>query len=353
MKVSIIVPTYNERDNLEELFSRISSALKGYDYEIIIVDDDSPDKTWEKAMELSKLYPVKVIRRVNEKGLSSAVIRGFSEASGDVFVVMDADLQHPPEVIPSLLREIEKGNDIAIASRYVKGGKVENWPFYRRLISRGAIIIGRLALPKIAGIKDPVSGFFALKRSVVEGVKLNPIGFKILMEILIKGKYSRVTEVPFTFSTRKFGESKLKGKTMVNYLRHVYRLMKWEGEVDRILKFSIVGLSGVGVNEGFLWLFVNFFHISKELGVIPSTELSILNNFLWNDLWTFKDIKKGSVIERLAKFHVAAFVGAVAQFLVYWILLFLGIHYLLANLFGIGASFVVRYIFNRHITWAQ
>ncbi|AFK21729.1 glycosyltransferase [Pyrococcus sp. ST04] len=350
MKVSVVIPTYNERDNLEELFSRIDNALKNYDYEIIIVDDDSPDKTWEKAQELASKYPVKVIRRINERGLSSAVIRGFKEASGDVLVVMDADLQHPPEVIPALLKKIEEGADIAIASRYVKGGKVENWPLYRKLISKAAIMIGRVALPKIKTIKDPVSGFFALKREVVEGVVLNPVGFKILMEILIKGNYSKVVEVPFTFGTRLTGKSKLKGKTMLNYLRHIYRLMKWEGEIDRIIKFSIVGLSGILVNEGFLWLFVKL-GLSKEVAVIPSTELSIINNFIWNDLWTFKDVKKGSLASRLVKFHLAAFSGAVVQFVIYWVLLFLGVYYLFANLVGIVFSFIVRYIVNRHVTW--
>ncbi|AAL80182.1 dolichol monophosphate mannose synthase [Pyrococcus furiosus DSM 3638] len=351
MKVSVIIPTYNERENLEELFSRIDNALQGLNYEIVVVDDDSPDRTWEKAQELSSKYPVKVIRRTKEKGLSSAVIRGFKEASGDVFVVMDADLQHPPEVIPKLIEAIKNGSDIAIGSRYVKGGKVENWPFYRKLISKGAIMVGRIALPKIRDIKDPVSGFFALRKEVVEGVELNPIGFKILMEILIKGKYSKVVEVPFTFGIRARGESKLKGKTIFEYLRHIYRLMKWEGEIDRIVKFSIVGLSGILVNEGFLWLFVNL-GIPKEIAVIPAVELSILNNFFWNDIWTFKDIRRGSIFSRLLKFHIAALSGAVVNFIVYWILLFLGIHYLIANLVGIVLSFGVRYVINRHVTWA-
>lgn len=351
MKVSVIIPTYNERENLEELFSRIDNALQGLNYEIVVVDDDSPDRTWEKAQELSSKYPVKVIRRTKEKGLSSAVIRGFKEASGDVFVVMDADLQHPPEVIPKLIEAIKNGSDIAIGSRYVKGGKVENWPFYRKLISKGAIMVGRIALPKIRDIKDPVSGFFALRKEVVEGVELNPIGFKILMEILIKGKYSKVVEVPFTFGIRARGESKLKGKTIFEYLRHIYRLMKWEGEIDRIVKFSIVGLSGILVNEGFLWLFVNL-GIPKEIAVIPAVELSILNNFFWNYIWTFKDIRRGSIFSRLFKFHIAALSGAVVNFIVYWILLFLGIHYLIANLVGIVLSFGVRYVINRHVTWA-
>ena len=207
--ISIIVPTYNERENLEELFERIARALEGREFEIIVVDDDSPDRTWEKAEELAKKYPVKVIRRTNERGLSSAVIRGFREANGEIFVVMDADLQHPPEVIPKLIEAIEEGADIAIASRYVKEGKVENWHWWRKLISKGAIMVGRVALPRIRNIKDPVSGFFALRREVIEHVELNPVGFKILLEILIKGKYERVTEIPFIFGIRKAGESKL------------------------------------------------------------------------------------------------------------------------------------------------
>ncbi|NJE77222.1 glycosyltransferase [Thermococcus sp. ES12] len=351
MRISVIVPTYNERENLEELFDRISRALDGYDYEIIIVDDDSPDGTWEFAQRLGERYPVRVIRRTRERGLSSAVIRGFKEASGDVFVVMDADLQHPPEVIPELLKAIEDGADVAIASRYVPRGGVRNWYWYRKLISKGAIMIGRLALPKIRDVKDPVSGFFALKRQVVEGVNLNPVGFKILMEILIKGKYKRVAEVPFTFGLRKAGESKLGTKTMLNYLRHVYRLMRWEGELDRLLKFTLVGLSGVFVNEGFLWLFVSGFGWDKILANVPATELAILNNFTWNDLWTFRDLKKKPLWRRLLTFHIAALTGAVVQWLIYAGLVYLGLYYLIANLIGIVVSFVVRFLVNRHVTW--
>lgn len=351
MKISIIVPTYNERDNLEELFERISSSLRGRAFEIIVVDDDSPDRTWEKAQELSQKYPIRVLRRTKERGLSSAVIRGFEIAEGDVFVVMDADLQHPPEVIPKLIEAIEKGADIAVASRYVKGGGVENWYWYRRVISKGAIMIGRVALPKIRNIKDPVSGFFALRREVVENVELNPVGFKILLEILIKGRYGSAVEVPFTFGLRSAGESKLGQKQIFDYLRHLWRLMLWEGEVDRLVKFSIVGLSGIVVNEFFLWFFVNFFGMNKFLANLPATELAILNNFTWNDRWTFKDLKRKPFHARILSFHLAALTGALVQWLIYGILLHLGAYYLLANLVGIGASFVVRFLVNRHITW--
>lgn len=350
MRISIIVPTYNESENLEELFRRISSAIKE-DYEIIVVDDDSPDGTWKKAEELSSRFPVRVLRRTEEKGLSSAVIRGFEIAKGDVFVVMDADLQHPPEVIPSLIKAIEGGADIAIASRYVEGGKVENWYWWRKLISRGAIMVGRVALPKIRNIKDPVSGFFALKREVVDGASLNPVGFKILLEVLIKGKYRKVVEVPFTFGLRNAGESKLGQKQIINYLRHVYRLMRWEGELDRLVKFSMVGITGIVVNEGALYILVESGALSENTAVFPATELSILNNFVWNDLWTFRDLKRGSFIKRLLNFHVAAVGGFVVQVAVYFALKSVGVPYLVANFVGILLSFVVRFLFNRHVTW--
>ncbi|WP_297436475.1 glycosyltransferase [Thermococcus sp.] len=351
MKVSVIIPTYNERDNLGELFERIDRALNGRDYEIIVVDDDSPDGTWELALELGERYPVRVIRRVGEKGLSSAVIRGFKEASGDVFVVMDADLQHPPEKIPELVGAIEGGADVAIGSRYVHGGRVRNWYWYRKLISKGAILIGRLALPKIRDVKDPVSGFFALRREVIAGAELNPVGFKILMEVLIKGHYLEVVEVPFTFGLRRAGESKLSGRTMWNYLRHVLRLMKWEGELDRLIKFSVVGASGILVNEGFLWAFVTFPGWDKILANVAATELAILNNFAWNDIWTFRDVRGKPLPNRLLNFHLAAFTGAVVQWMVYAGLILFGMNYLIANLVGIGFSFIVRFLFNRHVTW--
>ncbi len=212
-------------------------------------------------------------------------------------------------------------------------------------------MIGRVALPKIRDVKDPVSGFFALRREVVEGARLNPVGFKILMEILVKGNYEKVVEVPFTFGLRNAGESKLGQKQIINYLRHVYRLMKWEGELDRLIKFSIVGLTGIVVNEGALYLLVESGTLGENSAVFPATELSILNNFMWNDLWTFRDLKRGSFIRRLFNFHVAAASGFLVQVAVYFTLKALGVPYLVANFIGILLSFIVRFLFNRHVTW--
>ena len=198
--LSIIVPTYNEKNNLSELVSRIKTAAK--DAEIIIVDDNSPDGTADFARHLG----LKVLVRPTRQGLASAVIEGFKIAKGDLICVMDADLSHPPEVLPEMIELIKSGrSDFVIGSRLVKGGGSRDWTWYRRLFSEAA----RLPARPLTTIKDITSGFFMLKRSVIEGVKLNPIGFKICLEIITKGKYKNPTEVPIIFADRQGGRSKM------------------------------------------------------------------------------------------------------------------------------------------------
>jgi len=227
-KISVVVPTYNERENLPTLMEALRSVLKGHELEIIVVDDSSPDGTSEVAEQLSRKYGnVKVIRREGKRGLASAVIEGFNHASEDILGAIDADLQHPPENIGKMLKEIQNGADIVIASRYVEEGGIEGWSKRRRLISKVATLLARIVFPKIRKIRDPLSGFFLLRREALEGANLNPIGSKILLEILAKGTYGKVVEVPYIFQGRKKGKSKLGLKEYFNYLRHMFRLAKW------------------------------------------------------------------------------------------------------------------------------
>lgn len=160
-------------------------------------------------MALSARYPLKVVVRRHKRGLASAVVDGLRKISGQIVGVMDADLQHPPEVISSLLKRIEGGADIAIASRYVEGGGCQDCGWARKIISRGAIFLAHLLLPSTRGIRDPMSDFFMLRRGVVASAGLRPTGFKILLEILIEGEYGSVAEAPYTFRARSSGESKL------------------------------------------------------------------------------------------------------------------------------------------------
>ena len=229
-KLSIVVPTYNERENLPKLVESLERTLKGYKFEIIVVDDSSPDGTGEIAEQLSRKHGnVKVIHREGKKGLASAVTEGFNSTKAAVLGVIDADLQHPPENICKMLKEIQNGADIVIASRYKEGGHIEGWSKGRKLISKGALILVRVVFPKVRNIRDPVSGFFLIKRETLEGANLDPVGYKVLLEILAKGTYDKVVEVPYAFRGRKKGKSKLGFKEYLDYLRHIFRLAKSTG----------------------------------------------------------------------------------------------------------------------------
>jgi len=226
-RLSLIIPTYNERDNLPIVLERTYMMLGGIASEIIIVDDNSPDGTWVVAEQIShKFSNIKVVRRPKKMGLASAFLEGLNHAEGNLVGLMDADLQHPPELLPRMFNEVRAGADLAIASRYVHGGKVEGWPLHRRILSRGATALAHLLLPKTKAVKDSMSGFFLVKKEVIEGVQLNPHGFKMLLEILTKGNYDGAVEIPYTLKPRRYGRSKLSSKEMWNYLKHLYKLMK-------------------------------------------------------------------------------------------------------------------------------
>ncbi len=223
---SLVVPTYNERFNIGPLIERIEAVLKHdpLDFEIIIVDDNSPDETWRLAQEIAREDShLHVIRRKGCRGLATAVVEGWKTAKGEIWGVMDADLQHPPEILPDLLGPILKGRaDIAIGSRHVSGGSVGKWNLPRRSVSRGASAIAFMLLPQVLRpVQDPMSGFFLMKRSVVDSALLRPTGYKILLEILARGNYRRIVEVPYVFETRKHGKSKLGPKQYLEFLIHL------------------------------------------------------------------------------------------------------------------------------------
>ncbi|MFH1977834.1 MAG: polyprenol monophosphomannose synthase [Candidatus Aenigmatarchaeota archaeon] len=218
IEVSVIIPTYNEKDNVKRLLPEIFSTFSKNNIrgEVIIVDDNSPDGTAEVVKKMEKRFQVHVVKRRGKLGLSSAVLRGFKEAKGDILGVMDADFSHPVNKIPYMIKAL-KTNDIVIGSRYVPGGGIKNWPLKRKIVSKGATL---LAAP-VTNIKDPMSGFFFLRKSVIKGVKLNPRGYKIGLEILVKGKYEKAKEISYVFKDRAEGDSKLGIDEMVDYMVHV------------------------------------------------------------------------------------------------------------------------------------
>jgi dolichol-phosphate mannosyltransferase len=212
--LSVVVPTYNEAGSVTGLAERLHAALGGREWELVIVDDGSPDGTADVAAALAPRIPAKVLRRAGKAGLASAVIAGFAAARGDILVVMDADLSHPPETVPALVAAIEGGAGLAVGSRYVRGGGVMDWPLRRQVVSRVACLMGNVLVP----VRDATSGFFALRRSVIDGVTLNPIGFKIGFEVIARGRYKRVVEVPYTFRDRELGASKFGRREVAQYV---------------------------------------------------------------------------------------------------------------------------------------
>jgi dolichol-phosphate mannosyltransferase len=206
---------------------RLAAALAVRMWELIIVDDGSPDGTADLAESYADVHPVRVVRRPGKAGLASAVLAGFAQARGDVLVVMDADLSHPPEAVPRLVSAIDEGADLAVGSRYVRGGGTEDWPLKRRVVSRAACLIGNVLVP----IRDCTSGFFAIRKSALDGVKLNPIGFKIGFEVMARARYNKAVEIPYVFRDRELGKSKFGRREVMQYLLQLGQVAR-----DKILR---------------------------------------------------------------------------------------------------------------------
>lgn len=223
--ISIILPTYNESDNIESVVKRIQESLSGQDYEVIIVDDDSPDNTWRIAELLYQENDhIQIHRRTEDKGLAKAVAYGFEHSTKEFIAVIDADLQHPPEQIPVLLRHASSDIDLVIGSRYTDFGRIEDWPIWRHIVSRGATRIAKTVLSNIEMIEDPLSGFFIVRRDIVDPSVISPSGYKILLELLLRCDYEGVYEVPYVFTDREAGESNLTVGECVEFLKHLTSL---------------------------------------------------------------------------------------------------------------------------------
>lgn len=251
---SIIVPTYREAGNLESLISRIASATRLGEWmiEIVIVDDDSQDGTEEILRRLAGSHPVRWMVRRGERGLASAVLAGFRDAKFDRFVVLDADLQHPPELIPELLQRLDDpGCDFVLGTRYTDAGLiVESWPWARRVASRLATLSAR----PLARVSDPMSGFFALPRRTWERTdRLDPVGYKIALELIVKGRCRNVAEVPIRFDVRSAGESKFGARQAIAYARHLGRLYRfrfpWLMPVALVTLAALVWVAGFALRR--------------------------------------------------------------------------------------------------------
>jgi dolichol-phosphate mannosyltransferase len=280
--ISLSIPTYNEAPVVEHTLRHATEVLKdaGEPFELIVVDDDSPDGTAAIVERLAAELPVRVYCRKGERGLATAVVKGWEIARGDVVGVMDADLQHPPEVVVQLIRALRAENaDIAVASRYLPGGGSEGWTFFRRIVSWAGMRLGTVALPwTLGGLTDSGSGLFLVRKQAIEGADLKPLGIKMLLEVLAKGHYQKIVEVPYVFRGRTLGVSKLGPKQYVEYLMALFRMGCDSGEFATWIFYALAGLVGAaayiasmyGLDRRTGWPFYLILPVALQIGLLVS-----------------------------------------------------------------------------------
>ena len=374
-QVSIIIPTYNESENIINILHSIKEIIpKNILTQTIVVDDNSPDGTGKLVEDYLKNvkkmadHTIEIIHRKAKNGLGSAILNGIQQAKGDTIVVMDCDFSHPPQIIPKLVESIKKYQyDIAVASRYIKGGKIQGWSQKRKLMSRFATLIAKKGLG--VNTKDPMSGFFAFKRSIIKELNFDAIGYKILLEIIVKTKGVNIKEIPYTFQDRKFGSSKLGIKTILDYYKSVWKLYRYGKPLEKQEKrasvkflskagrFYTVGASGFIVNYLISLFFTSggydmwYLH-ATVIGIFAS----ITSNFVLNKIWTFgdRDFKIKKTISQYGKFAMFSSLGALVQLgMVYFLVDGNNIAYPLALIIAVITAAFGNFILNKKWTFKE
>jgi len=397
---SIVIPTYNESENILRLITEIENNLPTSHFtEIIIVDDNSPDGTGklvenyieeqnaklEKGRDnssnsSSKNYRVKVVHRRAKNGLIPAILDGVKQSTGMNVLIMDADFSHPPEVIPKMMRELALNpNSIIIGSRFIEGGKVVGWPQRRKLLSRGASALARLGL-NVKRVKDPMSGFFALPRELIQNISIDTKGYKILLEILVKNQEIPIKEIPYTFTDRQSGKSKMNYNVIMNYAEAIWQLYRHgqkSGQVEiseRINKKSVlfiskagryytVGLSGLIINYIVSFLLAN--DVANSIRLLSNVwylEASILgvaisstSNFFLNKYWTFEDKRfdVGVTARQFVSFIAVSAIGLSIQITLLYYMVEHLIPYRISLIVAIGVATTINFILNKKFTFKE
>ena len=373
-EVSIILPTYNESKNIRGILDHIKKSFpSNLKLETIIVDDNSPDNTAKIAEDYfhsikeKSSHTINVIKRKAKNGLSSAILNGIQESSANTIVVMDSDFSHPPNIIPKLVDAIKQTKcDIAIASRYVNGGSIQGWPIKRKIMSKVATLIAKKGL----GIEshDPMSGFFAFKKNILDGLKFDALGYKMLLEILVKTKGVKIEEVPYTFVDRELGSSKLDSSTIFDYFKSVWKLYKYGKTVEKdekrtsvkflskAARFFTVGASGLAIN----YLASMIFALNSDMWYLHATTFgtifSITSNFLLNKYWTFEDrdfAPKRTIIQ-YGKFVGFSSIGALVQLgMVYNLVDQWSISYPVSLILAVGVAAFGNFLLNKRWTFKE
>jgi dolichol-phosphate mannosyltransferase len=358
--LSVIVPTFNERDNVAALVERLDAALGPIKYEIVFVDD-STDDTPQVVAGLRSAAPIRLIHREAEErvgGLTTALVRGLREAGGQYVAVIDADLQHPPEKLREMLDAARtSGADVVVASRYRAGGSARGLSGpARRAISVASKWLSKvLFYERLQHTSDPGSGFFLLRRTVIEGAALRPIGYKMLTEILVRGTWQRLAEVPYQFEARAVGQSKAGFRQGIQYLQHTARIFVEVPHVARAWKFGVVGATGVFVNLAFLWSGLRLFDLAPLGAWAFGVEASILSNYGLNRSLTWRDRRQDGVagwLSQGASYHAMSVAGIAANFVIFGAASLLGAATLAAAVAGLAGGTAMNFIGASRLTFA-
>jgi len=398
--LSVIIPTYNEYENILHLVEVIKTKIpEGLITEIIIVDDNSPDGTGrlianyiddpltrvctaiqehENSNNIAinhRESVVKLVCRENKSGLISAILQGIKSSTGRYILVMDGDFSHPPETVPVLINELlHNPNCIVVASRYIRGGSIRGWPYKRLLLSRLAAKIAIHGL-SLCNIRDPISGFFAFPRYIMENIRIDTYGYKFLLEILVKARGVKVKEIPYTFVDRRSGKSKLDTRVMLDYLsavgylyrygRKSKRATKYKEEqkhrsvlfLSKAARFYTVGATGLVLNYMVSMMLTkgivsNLWYIqASTIGIF----LSITSNFFLNKIWTFEDrnFSSSNTLKQYSKFLGLSTGGAIVQLMLLFLLVQNGFQYTASLILAVAAASVSNFLLNKKWTFRE
>ncbi|MEX1254766.1 MAG: glycosyltransferase [Dehalococcoidia bacterium] len=352
--LSVVVPTRNEAANIDPLLARLDAALAGVEYELIFVDD-SDDRTPQMLEERAARDGQRIVlhhRSAGERrdGLSGAVLEGLAIAGGAYVAVIDADLQHPPELLPQMLaRATTRGADVVVASRYVGDGSVDGLGgLSRKLLSQATRWFSRVLFhERIWEVQDPCSGFFIFRRALLEHASLRPIGYKILLEVLMRTPWVALEEVPYKFAERSGGDSKANLNQGLLFLRHSLRMFREVPSAGRVWKFFIVGATGAVVNLSVLWVLGVEVGLGRAIAWPIALEASVLTNFALNRNLTWHDRRASGLaglVSNGLRYHVAVAAGLGVSTGVFAALSWFGLPILLAGIGGIVAGAASNYL---------
>jgi dolichol-phosphate mannosyltransferase len=317
-QLSVIVPTFNERDNVTTLFRRLDAALAGVVWEAIFVDDNSPDGTWDVVGDLARQDTrVRCIRRIGRRGLAGACIEGILASSAPFAAVIDADLQHDETQLPKMLSILQSGTaELVVGSRYIEGGSADSFNKQRAGASALATEVAQRVLR--VKIADPMSGFFMIRSDRFEQLapQLSTQGFKILLDIVATARGDlRITEIPYTFGSRQHGESKLDSMVALDFLGLVLAKLTHDTVSLRFLLFAMVGSIGVFVHFASLFIALRGFDVSFPVAQGVGAVLAMTSNFVLNNFLTYRDqrLKGFAILRGLVLFYLVCGVGLAAN----------------------------------------